>query len=80
MDERFTLMSGTSMASPMAVCQFTLLYGIAKSLYPQETAQALKSKVLDLMCQTAIQSNVSGKSKCGIISLYASAKALFQSF
>ena len=81
MDSKFGLMSGTSMASPVAASVFIYLYGIAKTIDRNQEPYTLKSLVLDVMCASAIKTkDVDGKSVCGILSLESAVQLLFQRF
>ena len=68
MDGLQGVMSGTSMAAPMATSIFTLLYGVALERVGQRIPRpVVKAWVLDVMCRTARK--VPAQSRCGILDL-----------
>jgi hypothetical protein len=74
MDGQFGLMSGTSMASPMATAMFTYLFGLHRAKNP--TLEPLESKkgVLEKMCMTARP--MKDRARCGILDLVQATKEI----
>ena len=68
MDGLQGVMSGTSMAAPMATSIFTLLYGVALQRVGQQVPRpVVKAWVLEVMCRTARK--VPARSRCGVLDL-----------
>jgi hypothetical protein len=82
-DGTFGELSGTSMASPVAVSTYAWLFGVAKAQCRlkgcSKNAMELRTIVLDLMCKTANPQGVENRSTCGIINTEAATRALLNS-
>ncbi|HET9238595.1 MAG TPA: S8 family serine peptidase [Oligoflexus sp.] len=68
--------SGTSMASPLAVASFALLWGAVRDLEPELDKARQIEKVDRLLCETAEAQGVEKRSQCGRIRLDVSVEKL----
>jgi hypothetical protein len=79
-DSGFGELSGTSMASPIAVSTYTWLFGVAKAKCKRDFCDRndlqLREIVLEIMCQTANARGVETRSSCGIINMLAATQTL----
>jgi len=68
--------SGTSMASPLAVASFALLWGAVRSMEPELDKARQIEKVDRLLCESADALGLEKRSQCGRIRLDVSVEKL----
>jgi subtilisin family serine protease len=77
-DGGYGVLSGTSMASPIAASAYSWIFGLLKAKCRQSACskpkRELQALAVDLLCKGAGHKGVEGRSICGIISVEASTK------
>jgi hypothetical protein len=72
------LMSGTSMAAPIAASGAAWLMGLAKALHPEWDQQQRRDHVMKVLCDSADKGVLRGKSRCGVLNLARATASLLQ--
>jgi hypothetical protein len=72
--------SGTSMASPLAVAAYALVWGTVRDLHPDLNKTEQMSRVDSLLCETADAQGVQKRSQCGRLRLQDSIAKLLKDF